>query len=404
VAAAVPGSDASGLDRVAASGAKHSRIVADFFEEAGLMSHTGPFTLAAGAAIVAALAAGGAAQSTMSPVNDLPNPYRTVENHFKMPEGRTWGSTSAVGIDKDGKSIWIAERCGANSCLDSPTVNPIMKFDADGHMLKSFGAGMLIFPHGMFVDRDGNIWITDGQDNAPRPARGARGERGMSAPVPTGPIGPPPGATAGHQIYKFSPDGKLLMTLGKKGGAAEPDYFYQPNAVLVAPNGTIFVAEGHGAGDDHLFKFSKDGTLIKTWGKKGTGPNEYDQPHALAMDSRGRLFVGDRNNNRIQILDQDGKYLAEWPQFSRPSGVFIDAHDTIYVGDSESESVSRNHDGWKRGIRIGSAKDGSVKYFIPDPNEKATNTSNAEGVAADAQGNIYGAEVGQKDVKKYVKP
>jgi hypothetical protein len=169
VAAAVPGSDASGLDRVAASGAKHSRIVADFFEEAGLMSHTGPFTLAAGAAIVAALAAGGAAQSTMSPVNDLPNPYRTVENHFKMPEGRTWGSTSAVGIDKDGKSIWIAERCGANSCLDSPTVNPIMKFDADGHMLKSFGAGMLIFPHGMFVDRDGNIWITGGQDNAPRP-------------------------------------------------------------------------------------------------------------------------------------------------------------------------------------------------------------------------------------------
>ncbi len=368
------------------------------------MSHTGQLKLAAGLAMAATLAVAGGgviAQSTPQPVNDLPNPYRTVENYFKLPEGRTWGSTSAVAIDKDGKSIWIAERCGANSCLNAPTVNPIMKFDASGKLVTSFGAGMLIFPHGIFVDRNGNVWITDGQDNAPRPPRGARG---AGAPAPVGPIGPPAGATIGHQVYEFSPDGKLLMTLGKAGGAAEPAPFYQPNAVLVAPSGDIFVAEGHGAGDDHLFKFAKDGRLIKTWGKTGTGPNEYDQPHALAMDSKGRLFVGDRNNNRIQILDQNGNYLAEWTQFSRPSGVFIDAHDTIYVGDSESESVARNHDGWKRGIRIGSAKDGAVKYFIPDPNEKATNTSNAEGVAADAQGNIYGAEVGQKDVKKYVKP
>jgi streptogramin lyase len=367
------------------------------------MSHTSQIGLALGAAMAAALVVTGArtiAQSTTQPVNDLPNPYRTIENYFKLPEGRTWGSTSAVAIDKDGKSIWIAERCGANSCLNAPTVDPIMKFDANGKFVKAFGAGKLIFPHGFFIDRNGNIWITDGQDNAPRPQRGARG---AGAPAPVGPIGPPAGATAGHQVYEFSPDGKLLLTLGKAGGAAEPAYFYQPNAVLVAPNGDIFVAEGHGAGDDHLFKFAKDGTLIKTWGKKGTGPNEYDQPHALAMDSRGRLFVGDRNNNRIQILDQDGNYLEEWKQFSRPSGIFIDAHDNIYVGDSESESVSRNHDGWKRGIRIGSAKDGSVKYFIPDPNEKATNTSNAEGVAADPQGNVYGAEVGQKDVKKYVK-
>ncbi len=367
------------------------------------MSHKYQIGLAAGAALAAVLAIGGArgiAQTPPAPVNDLPNPYRTIENHFKLPEGRTWGSTSAVAVDKDGKSIWIAERCGANSCLNAPTVNPIMKFNADGTFVKSFGAGMLIFPHGIFIDRNGNLWITDGQDNGPRPQRGARG---MAAPAPVGPIGPPAGATKGHQVYEFSPDGKLLLTLGKAGGAAEPQPFYQPNAVLVAPNGDIFVAEGHGAGDDHLFKFSKNGKLIKTWGKKGTGHNEYDQPHALAMDSKGRLFVGDRNNNRIQILDQDGNYLDEWTQFSRPSGIVIDAHDDIYVGDSESESVARNHNGWKRGIRIGSAKDGVVKYFIPDTNDKATNTSNAEGVAVDAQGNVYGAEVGQKDVKKYVK-
>ena len=378
------------------------------------MSQRGLLKVAVGVAIVAALAIAGAkatAQGTAQPTNDLPNQYRTVENYFKLPDGRTWGSTNAVEIDKDGKSIWVAERCGANSCLDAPTVDPLLKFDASGKLVKSFGAGMVIFSHGIFVDRDGNLWVSDGQDNAPRPQRGGAGGPGAAgqpaaagAAAPTGgPIGPPPGATKGHQVYKFSPDGKLLMTLGRPGGAAEPGYFYQPNDVLIAPNGDIFVSEGHGAGNNRLFKFSKDGTLIKTWGKKGAGPGEFDTPHALAMDSRGRLFVGDRNNNRIQIFDQDGKFLEEWKQFSRPSGIYIDKQDNIYVADSESESVSRNHNGWKRGMRIGSAKDGSVKYFIPDPDEHATGTSAAEGVAVDAQGNIYGAEVGPKAVKKYVR-
>jgi DNA-binding beta-propeller fold protein YncE len=173
--------------------------------------------------------------------------------------------------------------------------------------------------------------------------------------------------------------------------------------VIVARNGAIFVSEGHGAGNNRILKFTKDGKLIKTWGKLGTGPGEFDQPHALAFDSKGRLYVGDRNNNRIQVFDQNGKFISEMRQFSRPSGIFIDKHDVIYVTDSESDSVSRNHAGWKRGIRIGSLKDGKVIAFIPDPVEKATGTSAAEGVAADAQGNIYGAEVGPMDLKKYVK-
>jgi streptogramin lyase len=372
------------------------------------------------AAVVVLAGAALAAQNDVAPTNDLPNPYQSVENYFKLPEGRKWGSTSAIEVDKDGRTIWVAERCGANSCLDRATgqmssSDPLLHFDASGKLIKSFGAGMLIFPHGIFVDRDGNVWVTDGQDNAPVPARGADGGRGReagagaapAAPAPSGPIGPRPGATKGNQVYKFSPDGKVLLTLGKPGGAAAPDYFYQPNDVLVAPNGDIFVSEGHGAGNNRVLKFDKTGKFIKEWGKLGTTQGEFDQPHALAMDSRGRLFVGDRNNNRIQIFDQDGKFIAEWKQFSRPSGVFIDKQDNIYVADSESESVSRNHDGWRRGLRIGSAKDGTVKYFVPDPETRKrpdfSGTSAAEGVAADAQGNVYGAEVGPQRVMKYTR-
>ncbi len=330
------------------------------------------------------------AQST-APTNALPNPYETFKDWAKLPEGRMWGSTSAVEIDKDGKSIWVAERCGANTCQDS-MLDSILHFDANGKLIKSFGGGMLIAPHGIFIDRDGNVWITDCTCTG-----GAA--RGAAAGTP-----PPPPPTKGHQVFKFSTDGKLLMTLGKAGGARDPEFFFQPNDVLVAPNGEIFVSEGHtsaAGATARVLKFSKDGKFIKSWGKLGQAPGDFDQPHALAMDSKGRLFVGDRNNNRIEIFDQDGKFLDEWKQFSRPSGVYIDKNDTIYVADSESESVSRNHDGWKRGIRVGSAKDGSVKYFIPDPVEKTTGTSAAEGVAADAQGNIYGAEVGPRALKRY---
>jgi len=371
--------------------------------------HAAAFGVAAalmsGAAVVNIFAQRGSS----APTNDPPNPYQSIEGAFALPDGRMWGSTSAVEIGKDGRSIWVAERCGVNSCVTEPTtgkmspLDPILHYDASGKLIKSFGAGLLVGPHGIFVDRDGNVWVTDYQDNAPRAPRGA----GTPAPVAgaqgrRGVAGPLPGATIGHLVYKFNPEGKILMTLGKPGGGVEPDFFFQPNDVLVTRSGEIYVSCGHGQGKSEILKFSKDGTLIKRWGQTGTGPGDFDQPHALAMDSKGRLFVGDRNNNRIQIFDQDGKLLDSWTQFSRPSGIYIDKNDTIYVADSESESVSRNHDGWKRGIRIGSAKDGSVKYFIPDPVEKAPSTSAAEGVAADSQGNVYGAEVGPRRLMKYV--
>ena len=334
-----------------------------------------------------AVSAGAVYSQAVAPTNSLPNPYAGAP-FGKLPEGRNWGSTAGIGVDTDGRSIWVAERCGAfappsqvrpgvQMGCDGSNLDPILKFDETGKLVKSFGAGLILFPHGLSVDPEGNVWVTDGL-----------GKDGK-----------------GHQVFKFSPDGKVLMTLGKPGVVGSgPDEFNAPSATLVAPNGDIFVADGHGGNTNaRIVKFDKTGKFIKTWGKKGSAPGEIDGPHTLAMDSRGRLYLGDRGNNRIQIFDQDGNFIDQWAQFSRPSGVYIDKNDVIYVADSESGSVNKTRTDWKRGIRVGSAKDGKVMAFIPDPDENATTTSAAEGVTADAQGNIYGAEVGPKRVMKYVK-
>ena len=374
-----------------------------------------------------------------TPTNDLPNPYTTVEGWARMPAGREWGSTSAVEIDKDGKSVWVAERCGTrpdpaggppratNSCWDAAAgqmsaLNPVLKFDASGKPVRSFGAGKFVFPHGIHVDRDGNVWVTDGQDNLPRRRPGQPAD----APLPAR-----PSTVVGHQVIKFSPDGKVLLTLGKAGGnqpgqTPDPASFYQPNDVITYPNGDILVAEGHGNTHARLIRFDKNGKFLREFGKLGSGlEGEFNQPHGLAFDSKGRLFVADRSNNRIQILDAETyKTLDTWYQFSRLSGIFIDRNDMLYGADSESGSVNPPHYRWKRGIRIGSARDGKVIAFIPDPSHNGLTyeeingkvvpkmadgskppggTLAAEGVVVDRDGIIYGAEVGPHKLQRYVK-
>ena len=317
--------------------------------------------------------------------NGAPNPYRTVEGVWgNLPAGRAWGATSAVYAARDGSGdVWVGERCGTNSCADKPDVDPILRFTADGERVTSFGAGMILWPHGMFVDGDNNVWMTDAV------GIGARG-------------GP---ADKGHTVLKFSPEGELLMTLGTPGVAGDGENtFRQPSDVLVAPNGDIFVVDGHGAGgNNRVVKFSANGAFIKEWGQTGAEAGEFRDPHALAMDSQGRLYVGDRSNSRLQIFDQEGEHIATWTQFGRPSGLFIDARDILYSADSESNS--RSNPGWKRGVRIGSVTDGFVTAFIPDPepDQDSAGTSAAEGVAVDAAGNVYGAEVGPRMLRKHVR-
>jgi sugar lactone lactonase YvrE len=307
--------------------------------------------------------------------NDLPQPYKTARDWGQLPPGVVWAAVTAVEPSPDG-SIYVIHRCFENSCAGRSEA-PILKYDKAGKLLASWGAGMFIFPHGATVDRDGNLWVTD-----------ARGENGK-----------------GHQVFKFSPQGKVLMTLGKTGvSGSGPDLFDQPTDVVIAPNGDIFVTDSHRNGkNNRVVRFTKEGTFIKEWGKKGSGPGEISEPHTIAMDSRGRLFVGDRENNRIQIFDQDGTFLAQWHQFGRPSGISIMKDDTIYVTDSESGPDTGAHElpGIKKGIRIGSAKTGQVTTFIEDMESTVADHSGAEGLGVDADGNVYGAVVRRRMLERH---
>ena len=313
----------------------------------------------------------------LAPRNDLPQPYRTTRDWGQLPAGTKWAAVTAVEASPGGV-IYVVHRCFANSCAGR-SEPPILKFDGNGRLLASWGEGMFIFPHGATVDGDGNLWIAD-----------ARGEDGK-----------------GHQVVQFTPDGKVLMTLGKAGvSGSGPDLFDQPTDVVVAPNGDIFVTDSHRNGkNNRVVKFTGDGKFVKEWGRKGSAAGEFSEAHTIAIDSRGRLFVGDRENNRIQIFDQDGRYLEEWRQFGRPSGIFITADDTIYVADSESGPDTGAHElsGIKKGIRIGNARTGAVTAFIEDSESTTAEHSGAEGVGVDAQGNVYGAVVRRQLLERHVK-
>lgn len=333
-------------------------------------------------ALAVSHAAAVAGQSAGQPRNDLPQPYKTTRDWGELPAGMKWAAVTAVEPAPDG-TIYVIHRCFANSCIGR-SEPPILKYDAHGKLLKAFGVGMFVFPHGATVDREGNLWVTD-----------------------TGRAGSADEPGKGHQVFKFSPDGNVLMTLGKAGvSGSGPDVFDQPTDVVVSPRGDIFVTDSHRNGkNNRVMKFTKDGRFVKEWGRKGSGRGEMSEPHSIAMDSRGRLFVADRENNRIQIFDQDGTWLEEWRQFGRPSGIYITRDDTIYVADSESGPDTGAHElpGIKKGIRIGSARDGRVTAFIEDTESTTPDHSGAEGVGVDAQGHVYGAVVRRQMLERHVK-
>lgn len=313
-----------------------------------------------------------------SPRNDLPQPYRTSRDWGELPAGTAaWAAVTAVEPAPDG-TIYVVHRCFENSCAGRPEP-PILKYDASGTLLATWGAGMFVFPHGATVDHDGNLWVADA---------GA-------------------GDGQGHQVFKFGPDGTVLMTLGQAGvSGSGPDLFDQPTDVVVAPNGDVFVTDSHRNGtNNRVVKYTPEGGYVTEWGRKGSGPGELSEPHTIAMDSAGRLFVGDRENNRIQIFEQDGTFIDAWRQFGRPSGIVITADDTIFVTDSESgpDTGAGELPGILKGIRIGSARTGEVTAFIEDSESTAADHSGAEGIGVDADGTVYGAVVRRRMLERHVR-
>ncbi|RPI49227.1 MAG: hypothetical protein EHM55_24170 [Acidobacteria bacterium] len=271
--------------------------------------------------------------------------YQVVENWAQFPEGITgWGGATGVDIDPKG-NIYVFHR---NEAM------PIMAFDRNGKFLRAWGQGMFKTTHFLRTDHEGNVWVTD------------RGD---------------------HQVFKFSPEGKLLMTLGRKGVVGDNesrDAFNGVADLVIARNGDIFIADGEST-NTRVVKYSKDGKFVTWWGGLGTEPGKFDEPHSIAIDAQGRLYVGDRRNKRVQVFDQSGKFLQQWTHLGTPWGVFVKG-DRLYVVDGTEANC----------LYIVDTKDGKVL-------DKVEGLRNATAVTVDANDAIYIGEVNGTNVRKLVR-
>ncbi|MDE0083853.1 MAG: hypothetical protein OYK82_12470 [Gammaproteobacteria bacterium] len=312
-------------------------------------------------------------QTQIQPTNDLPDPYVRVhpwgELHTGPYDAGAYDERSSFMGAEEGPdgSLYFMSRCIRNACTGAEEP-PILKMDASGRLLRTWGSGMMDFPHGFDVDDEGNVWAADQR---------------------------------GHVVYKWDSEGELLLTIGRRGMSGDPPLLSEPTGVAVAENGDIFITEGHSfaQGANRVTKYAADGSFLMSWGETGSGIGEFNVPHDVAIDSAGRIFIGDRANNRIQIFDQAGSFLDVWYQFGRPSGIAIGPDDRIYVADSESYGT--DNPGWRKGIRVGDARDGSLLYLIQDLEATAIEHSGAEAVGVDSAGNVYGGVVRRRMLERH---
>ncbi|MBM3740604.1 MAG: 6-bladed beta-propeller [Acidobacteria bacterium] len=218
-----------------------------------------------------------------------------VDPHWpRLPAGWTFEETPGIAVDAR-EHAFVFHR-GKNS---------IMEFDKDGNLVRSWGDGVFVRPHGLRFDPEGNLWAADDQ---------------------------------GHIVVKMDALGRVRMVLGRKNNKGETkDLFNRPTDLAFLPNGDFFVSDGYG--NSRVVKFNKEGKFLTAWGKKGTGEGEFNLPHAVAVDKRGRVYVGDRENYRMQVFDSDGKFITQWKHVGSPWGIAVTQSDEIFMCDGHNNRI-----------------------------------------------------------------
>ena len=336
-----------------------------------------------------ALVSAGAGALSGQSTGAVNNPYRALDGWEKLPDGIVFGALSGAFPDPDRRHMWMLSRCGADNCANSPDYDPIMKFDLDGNLVDSFGGGLFGFPHGFFLDHEGYLWVTEGAPDGDR-----RAEPGYRRGL-------------GHQIHKLNQQGEIVMSLGEASVfGCDETHFNGPSDVLVARNGDIWVVDGHRNGNNRIVKFSRDGKFLLERGgcvgEESREPGMFDDPHGIAQDSQGLIYIADRGNNRIQVFDQDGNLQKIWTQFGKPSGMFIDRNDILYCVDGLSGRPMGDWEsnlGWEQGIRVGSVHDGWVTAFVP--NSGLPTGAGMEFLGVDLEGNIYVNDLSRVRIARY---
>ena len=262
----------------------------------------------------------------------------------KLPSDVILGKCSAVAINSKGE-IYLFHRGS----------RPVLCVDAAGKLLRSWGDEEIGIPHGLRVDRQDNVWVTD---------------------------------MGRHRVLKFDATGKLVLALGTGQAGAGNDQFDRPTDIAFAPNGDVFVSDGYG--NNRVMKFTAAGRFIKSWGTKGTKAGEFDLPHAITIDSKSRLLVGDRGNERIQLFDTEGQFLEQWPGFV-PYGIAINGDNQVFVADADANQVLRLNEAGKVQQHWGNKGSGLGEFDVPHM------------LAFDAAGNLFVAEVGNMRFQKLSK-
>ncbi len=299
--------------------------------------------------------------------------YHVVHGWPKLPPGELLGAVSGVGVDSH-DNVFVfrrAERVALPSGDFDITPIPrptVLVFDGrTGELVAKWGASTFAMPHGLYVDRQDNVWLTD---------------------------------VAYHQIYKYSPDGKVLLTIGERGVPGDDAaHFNRPTDVAAAADGMVYVSDGYR--NSRVAVFSPDGKFLFQWGAKGAGPGEFDLPHGIALDARGQVYVADRNNSRVQVFEPRGKFLAQWKskELGRPYDVFIGQDGQAVVIDGGEQPKDPPD-------RAGAAvvgMDGKIVDEFGRFGNYDGQFAMAHDVAVDSRGAIYVGDITGGRVQKFVR-